>query len=432
MSPEKFSGAGRDAEQTAQAVESAGTSTEKYDRKQSIIIDAATPVFTELGLGRARLSDVGRKVGLKTTSITYYFKRKEDLAAACYLRTIDTFAQLAELAITSRDGDGDAVQKVFELYFDLLARIRSGAHPALMVFDEILNLQDARAAEVFAAYTDMARAFRRMVQAASPRAMDRQESNAASYILLSQLFWVPAWIDRYTPDGYGRLAKCMYDLYVHGVAGKGCLWRNPPVRRFPVPESSRDVFLKAASELINSRGYGGTSIDRIAERLNLTKGSFYHHYDSKDELGLACFDRSVRTILAVIDEAVASDRSHCDQLLQILGNLVRFQLDEAGPLLSFGAVRTLAPELRERVYAGSRHCIDRIADILIDGISEGSLRAVNPLVASQVFALSITAAHELKRWIPGVNGENALDLYVRPLLTGVLSARLPDVAPASG
>ena len=132
----------------------------------------------------------------------------------------------------------------------------------------------------------------------------------------------------------------------------------------------------------------------------------------------------------LMNAAVASGNSCCDQLLQILCNLVRFQLDEAGPLISFGATRAMPPELRERVYVGYRHCIDRITDILIDGISEGSLRPVDPLVASQVFIQAITAAHELKRWVPGVNRENAMELYVRPVFTGVLGVPLPDAAPA--
>lgn len=427
MSPEQTHSAGA-TPRAEPAEQSTATNTRKYDRKQALILDAAIPVFTELGLGRARLADVGREVGLKTTSITYYFKRKEDLAAACYLRTIETFAQLAQLAIAEQDSDGDAVKKLFELYFDLAARIRSGEHPPLMLFDEVLNLEGAHADEVFAAYIDMFRDFRRAVEVASPRPLTRQQCNAGAHILLSQLLWVKAWIERYHPYGYGYLAHCMYDLYANGVAGQGCFWRDPPMQRFPAPQSPRDIFLTAATQLINSKGYSGASVDSIVERLHLTKGSFYHHYDSKDELGLACFERSVRIMREAIDAAVMDNDSRCDQLLQILSNLARFQQD-AGPLLTFGAIRTLAPELREQVYIGYRDCVDRVTDILSDGIAQETLRAVDPLIASQVFVQAITASHEIERWVPGTDRKNVLELYVRPVLTGMFGARVPDLPP---
>ena len=56
----------------------------KFDRKRASILNAAIPVFTELGLKGARIADVAASVGLATTSVTYYFKRKEDLAVACF------------------------------------------------------------------------------------------------------------------------------------------------------------------------------------------------------------------------------------------------------------------------------------------------------------------------------------------------------------
>jgi AcrR family transcriptional regulator len=46
------------------------------------------------------------------------------------------------------------------------------------------------------------------------------------------------------------------------------------------------------TELVNDQGYHGASVDKIAARLNVTKGSFYHHNDTKDDLVASCFERS--------------------------------------------------------------------------------------------------------------------------------------------
>ena len=58
-------------------------------------------------------------------------------------------------------------------------------------------------------------------------------------------------------------------------------------------EVSRDTFLIAATELINAKGYRGASVDKISARLKVTKGSFYHHNDAKDDLVVACFRRTL-------------------------------------------------------------------------------------------------------------------------------------------
>ncbi len=44
-------------------------------------------------------ADVARRVGLNTTSVTYYFKRKEDLAQACFEHTLETLQEMLDDAL---------------------------------------------------------------------------------------------------------------------------------------------------------------------------------------------------------------------------------------------------------------------------------------------------------------------------------------------
>ena len=62
--------------------------------------------------------------------------------------------------------------------------------------------------------------------------------------------------------------------------------------RKPVPAGASDAFLQAATFLINEQGYRGASVEKISARLNVTKGSFYHYNDNKDDLVANCFERS--------------------------------------------------------------------------------------------------------------------------------------------
>lgn len=48
--------------------------------------------------------------------------------------------------------------------------------------------------------------------------------------------------------------------------------------------------LKAAAELFGERGYDAVSLEDVAERLDVTKGSLYYYFAGKDELGTAAIE----------------------------------------------------------------------------------------------------------------------------------------------
>lgn len=58
----------------------------------------------------------------------------------------------------------------------------------------------------------------------------------------------------------------------------------------PERHESKTKFLKTAVQVIRERGYTATTIDDVCAAARLTKGSFFHHFDSKEELALAAAD----------------------------------------------------------------------------------------------------------------------------------------------
>lgn len=56
-------------------------------------------------------------------------------------------------------------------------------------------------------------------------------------------------------------------------------------------ELTRDRILRMAQGLILEKGYGGTSLADIVGALGVTKGAFFHHFGSKDELARALIQR---------------------------------------------------------------------------------------------------------------------------------------------
>lgn len=55
-------------------------------------------------------------------------------------------------------------------------------------------------------------------------------------------------------------------------------------------EVSRQRIIEAAAELMAVQGYERTCLDSILERSGVSKGNFYHHFVSKEDLGLAVLE----------------------------------------------------------------------------------------------------------------------------------------------
>ncbi len=57
-----------------------------------------------------------------------------------------------------------------------------------------------------------------------------------------------------------------------------------------ISPTSKAKLLDAALQVIRTKGYTATTIDDICAAASLTKGSFFHHFKSKEDLALAAID----------------------------------------------------------------------------------------------------------------------------------------------
>jgi len=83
--------------------------------------------------------------------------------------------------------------------------------------------------------------------------------------------------------------------------------------------SARDKILDAALSLIRARGYAATSVDELCAAAGVTKGAFFHHFASKEELAVAAADHWSRATSQAF--AAAPYQRHTDPLDRVLGYL---------------------------------------------------------------------------------------------------------------
>ena len=216
----------------------------------------------------------------------------------------------------------------------------------------------------------------------------------------------------------------MVAILVNGVATPADHWEPAPIPMEELaaregPELARETFLLAATRLINRRGYKGASVDKISAELNVTKGSFYHHNEAKDDLVVACFERSFEVMRRAQRLAMEVPGDQWAKVSSCASALAEFQLSDHGPLLRTNALTALPEQMRKVMVEHSNRVSDRFASMISDGIAEGSLRPVDPFIASQMLTATINACGELGYLVPDVRPKAAAAVFVKPLLMGV-------------
>lgn len=133
---------------------------------------------------------------------------------------------------------------------------------------------------------------------------------------------------------------------------------------------ARAKIMDAAVAAIREKGFSATSVDELCKRAGVTKGAFFHHFDSKQALGVAAarhWDEMTSEFFAAQDY-----HAHSDPLQRVLGYIDFRKSILQGPVPEFTClVGTLvqevydtAPAIREAVdITISRHAAKLEADI---------------------------------------------------------------------
>lgn len=402
----------------------ASSMTARYNKKKEAIIAAAVGILNRRGVRGMTLADVAASVDLITTSVTYYFRKKEDLAVACYLRGIERFDALIAEALT--EGEPRArLHRFLDAWLSLHAHIREGDEAPIAVFGDIRALKEPHVRVVGEAYGPFFRKVRAIFRAPGYEWLNRRIATARTHMLLEQIYWSVAWLPRYELVDYPRVRERMFEILALGVAKDGALWRPQKLGAFADPGEptarARETFLAAATRLVNQRGYRGASVDKISELLNVTKGSFYHHNEAKDELVVECFERSFATMRRAQTAALGLSGDHWQMISSAAAALAEYQLSERGPLLRTSALGALPEQMRSTMVELSNRVSERFAAMISDGVAEGAIRAVDPYIAAQMLNATLNGASDLSFVIPDLRPGELVELSARPMLMGIFS-----------
>ena len=113
-------------------------------------------------------------------------------------------------------------------------------------------------------------------------------------------------------------------------------------------KSTRAHIIEAADRLFYRQGYAHTSFAHIADAVQISRGNFYHHFKSKDEI----LDAVLGARLADTQNLLARWEAEAAQPVERIGRFIDMLIDNRADIQRYGCpVGTLSSELAKLAHA---------------------------------------------------------------------------------
>ncbi len=135
----------------------------------------------------------------------------------------------------------------------------------------------------------------------------------------------------------------------------------------------KDRMLRAAALCFNQKGYSGTSLKDVAERLGLTDAALYYYVRNKEELVYQCYLRAGELGSEALERARSEGTSGLEQAELYLRYHVEIMVGERGPVAIMSEIPSLKPAHRNEILEISRRHSAGFEALLAAGIADGSI-----------------------------------------------------------
>lgn len=172
------------------------------------------------------------------------------------------------------------------------------------------------------------------------------------------------------------------------------------------------MILKTAHGLFSSIGYDKVSVNAIIEKAGISKGGFYHHFKSKEEVVDVIAQQQVDAVFSIIEE-LASDAtlSAIQKFNQLIDRVQTFRSMNKDELyrLYEGYLSSSNQLLRNKLEAYTlEKALPPYVRIVKQGISEGVFHTSSPKLAVETI-IRTAPALRMKMATLYINRESIID-----------------------
>lgn len=150
-------------------------------------------------------------------------------------------------------------------------------------------------------------------------------------------------------------------------------------------EETQARILEAAVKQFSVSGYNKASVDSICEQAGVSKGAFYHHFKTKQDVFLALLDGWLQTF----DQAIEASKDRpVPETFQMMTEYFPYIFQSASDNLPMFLDFLLQASRDETIWQASiapyRRYHKHFASLIKKGIAEGSFADVDPNLAARL------------------------------------------------
>ena len=152
------------------------------------------------------------------------------------------------------------------------------------------------------------------------------------------------------------------------------------------PATKREAVLKTAAQLFLEKSFGRTSMNDVADRLNITKPALYHYFNNKEDILLECYRLGVGLIEETLNEIAdhgGNGLQKVEALIQSYATVMTVNFGRCVMRLDEG---DLTSEARAEVRTYKRKIDRRLRSFLQEGIDDGSIAPCDTKIAAFAIA----------------------------------------------
>lgn len=155
-----------------------------------------------------------------------------------------------------------------------------------------------------------------------------------------------------------------------------------------------EAIVRAAADLFAERGYDAVSLEDVADRLDVTKGSLYYYFSSKDELGTAAIETLGNGWMAQLEELSSTyDGSPAERLRALLHEHITLAVRDYPEALRLFLVPRDWPAPQAAAIKALRTRHDAIfRQVIEEGVGSGELSVISLDVTLQCMHAAMTQA----------------------------------------
>jgi AcrR family transcriptional regulator len=334
------------------------------DRKEAIL-DAAFQIWGKTNFTQMSLTPIAKHLGITKAALYKHFRNKDELLQAMEQRFLTRYRAFHEAFF--QEVDGLDLNRAVYLFMEKVLRFYLG-NPYFLSYFYVLLLRSrlAERPEMVPLFLRQRELFQILFQRAGIRTGSEELDTRLHFLYICTTFWVSTlfWEDKecrhpsqIRPPESGDLEVWRSSLdrwhqyCLEGLAhseGNGEEFRPTRIDYEeienkilfpPPPKREHDRIFQAIVDVSASVGIREASIERIAEKLGMSKSSLYSHFRSKRSMFETLLREEQRFLLRVLKEKLSSLSGFAERSYGFMYITLRHTLSNASLLSLFNWFR---------------------------------------------------------------------------------------------